>query len=124
MEDLKKKRMEDPTVVPVTIATIPQLRMTRRIAGEYELKESERVEFIKYEDRGHSYVFCSDDAKEYRESLNEDYTAYVEAHGGKYNAEIKQEFMSANLDKAKCFEPDKALMDIILQTYDEVCVDG
>ena len=89
-----------------------------------ELKESERVEFIKYEDRGHSYVFCSDDAKEYRDALNEDYTAYVEAHGGKYNAEIKQEFMSANLDKAKCFEPDKALMDIILQTYDEVCVDG
>ena len=42
MEDLKKKRMEYPGVMPVTIATIPQLRMTRRIVGEYELKESER----------------------------------------------------------------------------------
>lgn len=47
MEDLKKKRMEDPTVVPVTIATIPQLRMTRRIAGEYELKESERHTYFE-----------------------------------------------------------------------------
>jgi len=47
MEDLKKKRVEDPTVAPVTIATIPQLRMTRRIAGEYELKESERHTYFE-----------------------------------------------------------------------------
>ncbi|MBR5586715.1 MAG: FAD-dependent oxidoreductase [Clostridia bacterium] len=37
MNDLIKRRKEDPTIMPVTIATIPQLRMTRRIAGEYEL---------------------------------------------------------------------------------------
>ena len=47
MEDLKKKRVEDPKVAPVTIATIPQLRMTRRIAGEYELKESERHTYFE-----------------------------------------------------------------------------
>ena len=86
-----------------------------------ELKGSERVEFVKYEDRVHSYVFCSEDAQDYRDELNDDYTAYVEAHGGKYNAEIKQEFMSANLDKAKCFEPDPELVSLILQTYDESC---
>lgn len=89
-----------------------------------ELKGSERVEFVKYEDRGHSYVFCSEDAQDYRDELNDDYTAYVESHGGKYNAEIKQEFMSAYLDKTKCFEPDPELMSLILQTYDEVSVDG
>mgnify|MGYP003299344577 CR=1 FL=1 len=86
-----------------------------------ELEGSERVEFIKYEDRGHSYVFCSENAHEYREALNEDYTAYVEAHGGKYNAEIKQEFMSEYLDKSKCFEPDSELMAIIIETYDQSC---
>lgn len=42
MEDVKKKRTEDATVMPVTLATIPQLRMTRKIVGEYELKEAER----------------------------------------------------------------------------------
>jgi len=36
-----KKREKDATFVPVTIATIPQLRMTRRITGEYELATEE-----------------------------------------------------------------------------------
>jgi len=42
LADVANKRKENASVMPVTIATIPQLRMTRRIAGEYELKESER----------------------------------------------------------------------------------
>lgn len=39
--DFMKKRKEDPTIWPVTMATIPQLRMTRKIVGEYELDEAE-----------------------------------------------------------------------------------
>ncbi|MBQ4553241.1 MAG: FAD-dependent oxidoreductase [Clostridia bacterium] len=42
MADIQKKRMDNAAVMPVTLATIPQLRMTRKIVGEYELKESER----------------------------------------------------------------------------------
>ncbi len=42
MVDIQKKRMDNAAVMPVTLATIPQLRMTRKIVGEYELKESER----------------------------------------------------------------------------------
>ena len=34
--------------MPVTMATIPQLRMTRKIVGDYELKESER--HMRFED--------------------------------------------------------------------------
>lgn len=34
-------REKDPTFFPVTMATVPQLRMTRRIKGAYELDESE-----------------------------------------------------------------------------------
>jgi len=37
MDDILKKRQEDPTLLPTTIATFPQLRMTRRIRGEYTL---------------------------------------------------------------------------------------
>ena len=37
LSDLKKKRQNDPTVVPTCIASIPQIRMTRRIRGEYTL---------------------------------------------------------------------------------------
>jgi hypothetical protein len=39
--DILKNRAEDPTLLPVTMATVPQLRMTRRISGEYELDERE-----------------------------------------------------------------------------------
>lgn len=39
--DFLKRREEDPTLFPVTMATVPQLRMTRRICGAYELDESE-----------------------------------------------------------------------------------
>ena len=41
IEDVKKKRLRDQTFEPATIPTIPQLRMTRRIAGEYSLATEE-----------------------------------------------------------------------------------
>lgn len=41
LADVKKKRLDDPTVMPVTISTIPQIRMTRRIDGEYTLHTAE-----------------------------------------------------------------------------------
>jgi len=39
--DFLKKRERDDTLLPVTIATTPQIRMTRRIIGEYELSHTE-----------------------------------------------------------------------------------
>ena len=41
LNHLLQKREKDPTVVPATIATIPQLRMTRRIRGEYTLHDTQ-----------------------------------------------------------------------------------
>lgn len=42
LADVRKKREAHPETMPVTIATIPQVRMTRRLAGEYTLDECER----------------------------------------------------------------------------------
>lgn len=39
--DFLKKRREDSTFVPITLATIPQIRMTRKIIGEYVLSDKE-----------------------------------------------------------------------------------
>lgn len=39
--DFLKKRAEDPDFVPTSIATTPQIRMTRRLVGAYELTERE-----------------------------------------------------------------------------------
>ena len=44
--DIMKKRQTDPSIMPVTIATVPQLRMTRRIVGEYELSTAEDHKFF------------------------------------------------------------------------------
>ena len=82
---------------------------------------SDRVKFVLYEDRGHSYLFYSEASYAYRDQLNADYTAYVQTHGGEYNAQIKEEFMDAYLDKKQCYEPDPELMAQILALYDGAC---
>ena len=41
LNHLKAARKTDPTIWPVTIATIPQVRMTRKIVGEYTLSQTE-----------------------------------------------------------------------------------
>lgn len=41
LNHLTKTRKIDNTVMPTTVATIPQIRMTRKIIGEYSLDESE-----------------------------------------------------------------------------------
>ena len=45
--DFLKKRQADDALLPVTIATIPQIRMTRRIAGEYELSHEEMHKYFE-----------------------------------------------------------------------------
>ena len=39
--DLLKKREDDPTIMPATLPTIPQVRMTRKLVGEYCLDDQE-----------------------------------------------------------------------------------
>lgn len=45
--DFLKKRQRDNSLLPVTIATIPQIRMTRRIVGEYELSHTEMHKYFE-----------------------------------------------------------------------------
>lgn len=44
--DILKKRKTDSKLIPVTIATIPQIRMTRKIEGEYELSDREEHKYF------------------------------------------------------------------------------
>ena len=46
-EDFLKKRESDDALLPVTIATTPQIRMTRRIVGEYELSHTEMHKYFE-----------------------------------------------------------------------------
>ena len=46
LKDILKHRRNDSTYVPVTVSTIPQLRMTRKIIGDYVLDESEEHKYF------------------------------------------------------------------------------
>lgn len=45
--DFLKKRQNDPEFLPVTMATIPQIRMTRKIVGEYVLSDKETHQYFE-----------------------------------------------------------------------------
>lgn len=45
--DFLKKRECDDTLLPVTIATTPQIRMTRKLVGEYELSHTEMHKYFE-----------------------------------------------------------------------------
>ncbi len=83
--------------------------------------DSERFDFVRYEDRGHGYLFCSEEAAAYRNEINAGYTAYIEENGLEYNAANKDAFMSENFDKKRASEPDAALTERIISMFDEVC---
>ncbi len=88
----------------------------------YEAYQSNtKFEFVELGDRGHNYIFYSDESQDYRNEINRSYTEYVEANGGVYNAEIKTEFMDKYLDKARCYEFDDELMTDIVEFYDKYC---
>ena len=46
LEDIMEQRKKDPALVPVTISSIPLMRMSRRLVGMYELDESEDHKFF------------------------------------------------------------------------------
>jgi len=45
--DIMKKRNDDPSLIPVTIATTPQVRMSRKIIGEYVLSDKEKHTYFE-----------------------------------------------------------------------------
>jgi len=47
LNDVLQQRNADPTVFPTTIATTPQIRMTRRIAGEYTQHDTEKHTYFE-----------------------------------------------------------------------------
>jgi len=47
LNDVKKRRETDPALVPTSIASIPQLRMTRKISGMYTLATNEAHRYFE-----------------------------------------------------------------------------
>ncbi len=47
LEDIKKRRLKVSNLVPTSIASIPQIRMTRKLVGEYVLHDTEEHKYFE-----------------------------------------------------------------------------
>lgn len=85
--------------------------------------DNERFTFVRFEDRGHNYIFNSAESLEYREKVNADYKKYVESIGEEnVTPEIRLDFIKKNVDKMKFFELDSETMEQMLEFYDN-CIE-
>ena len=78
----------------------------------------ERFSFVKYENRGHSFLYCSDQSAIIRQNLAVEYSEYLEKNNKKHSSQVENEFMRLNVDKTKYFELDLDLMQKVLSFYD------
>lgn len=93
-------------------------------SNQYEMfkeqfEADDRFKFISFEDRGHSYIYYSDSAKEYRRALNEGYAAFIKDVEDDQRSEMKTAYMNEHLDKSKLFDLDQVLFKEILEFYNQ-----
>lgn len=85
--------------------------------------DNERFTFVRFEDRGHNYIFNSAESLEYREKVNADYKKYVESIGEEnVTPEMRLDFIKKNVDRMKFFELDSETMEQMLEFYDN-CIE-
>ena len=78
----------------------------------------ERFVFVPYDNRGHSYLFYSDAAQDYRATLNQNYADYLKEHKQPDLTAVRDEFMDQYMDKQRYFELDADLMGRIIAMFD------
>lgn len=78
-----------------------------------------RFQFVKYEDRGHNYVYYSDESRSYQTSFNTAFDVYVNSLP-QLTAQLKADYFQEHLDKSMLFDLDLALMERIVKFYDEI----
>lgn len=81
-------------------------------------KNNPRFTFIKYDNRGHDYIYYSDLSREYQKEFNKGFDNYVESLEVEFTAELKTAYLNDNLDKKLLFDFDKELMNHIVDFYD------
>lgn len=78
-----------------------------------------RFTFVEFEDRGHSFLYYSDEARANIDAFNEAYSAYWDANDGAGNADLMNAWRAEHFDKQACFMLDEDLMSSIVGFYDE-----
>jgi len=84
----------------------------------YDLyKDNSRFNFVKYEDRGHNYVYYSDVSREYKDEFNRKFDEYLNSLDKELTIELKASYFNDHLDKKSLFDLDEGLMDHIVTFY-------
>lgn len=99
---------EDDEMIPIEISFD---RYFEKFSGD------DRFSFIRYKDKGHNFIFCSENRKIYVEEYNKGANAYTESMGGQLTEEQAAAYIKENFDKKKGFELDAELMAQMLELY-------
>lgn len=97
--------------------TVPPATGIDRYRAEFG--DDPRFTFVEFGDRGHSFLYYSDEARANITAFNEGYYAYWDANDGANNADLMNAWRADHFDKQACFILDDDLMDGIVAFYDE-----
>lgn len=78
--------------------------------------ENDRFTFVRFEERGHNYIFCDESRKEYVEAYNIAAEAYRESVG-EMTQEMRAAYYEQHLDKSRAYKLDSELMAQMLELY-------
>ncbi|NLB32239.1 MAG: alpha/beta hydrolase, partial [Tissierellia bacterium] len=81
-------------------------------------KDDPRFNFVKYDDRGHDYVYYSENSRKYKDGFNKGFDEYLNSLDEEFTAKIKESYFNDNLDKKSLYDLDLELMNKIVEFYD------
>ena len=80
--------------------------------------DNPRFEFIQSEDRGHSYLHYTDEARQHIKYLYDQRRLYSNTLNEKMTPEMTSEFFIENMDREIFFELDEKLLTEVVDFYD------
>jgi len=80
-------------------------------------KSNPRFKFVRYEDRGHDYVYHSDSSRRYINEFNSGFDEFLTSLDGEFTPEIRAAYLNDNLDKKLLYDLDDELMNSIVEFY-------
>ncbi len=98
---------EDDEMIPISISFERYFE---------KFKDDDRVSFVRYKDRGHNYIFCSEARRNYVIEYNVAADAYKESVG-ELTEEMRAAYYKEHFDKHKGYELDSELMAQMLELY-------
>ncbi len=80
--------------------------------------DNERVSFVLYETRGHNDLFYNEDTIEYRDTVDDNFDAYVEEEGIERNDEARAAYRDECYDYSEYYKLDDELFSRIVAMFD------